>query len=67
MRPLSFTRNIGGLHNVYEAIRKGYAPGITVKDFRKRCGLNPDLSLLVTEFFLCTECRVRIGFESRGR
>jgi len=57
MRPLSFTRNIGGLRNVYQAIRKGYVPGISVNDFRRKCGLSRDLSLLVTEFFLCTKVR----------
>jgi hypothetical protein len=55
MRPFSFTRNLGGLQKVYDAIRAGYVAGVTVKQFRKRCGLNSDLSLLVTEFFLATQ------------
>jgi hypothetical protein len=55
MRPLSFTRNIGGLSNVYRAIRKGFVPGITAKTFRERCGLSPSLSFFVVEFFLCTK------------
>ena len=59
MRPLSFTRNLGGFRKAYEAIRAGYAPGVTVKEFRTRCGLGADLSLLVTEFFLGTQIRER--------
>jgi hypothetical protein len=55
MRPLSFTRNLGGFRKAYAAIRAGYAAGVTVKQFRQRCGLGPDLSLLVTEFFLGTQ------------
>ena len=57
IRPLSFTRNIGGLDKVYDAIRKGYSAGTTVEEFRRRCGLNESLSLVVTEFFLCTIVR----------
>lgn len=57
MRPLSFTRNLGGFEKAYKAIRKGYAPDITVKLFRERCGLGPDVSLLVTEFILATKIR----------
>lgn len=57
MRPFSFTRNLGGLEKAYKAIRKGYAPDITVKLFRERSGLGPDLSLLVTEFILATKIR----------
>jgi len=59
MRPLSFTRNLGGFRKAYEAIRAGYASGVTVKEFRTRCGLSSDLSLLVTEFFLGTQIRER--------
>jgi hypothetical protein len=55
MRPLSFTRNLGGFEKAYKAIRKGYTAGVTVKDFRDRCGLTPDVSLVVTEFFLATQ------------
>ncbi len=55
MRPLSFTRNLGGFKKVYDAIRAGYTVGVTVKQFRKRCGLSDSLSLLVTEFFLATQ------------
>jgi len=57
LRPFSFTRNLGGLEKAYRAIRKGYAPDITVKLFRERCGLGADLSLLVTEFILATKIR----------
>ncbi|MGA9061030.1 MAG: HNH endonuclease [Terracidiphilus sp.] len=55
MRPLSFTRNLGGLRKAYKAIQDGYAAGVTVKQFRERCGLGSDISLLVTEFFLGTQ------------
>lgn len=55
MRPLSFTRNLGGFEKAYKAIRKGYTTGVTVKQFRDRCGLGPDVSLVVTEFFLGTQ------------
>lgn len=55
MRPLSFTKNLGGFSKAYDAIRAGYAVGVTVEQFRRRCGLGPDLSLLVTEFFLGTQ------------
>jgi hypothetical protein len=55
MRPLSFTRNFGGLEKAYAAIRKGYLPGIPVNEFRKRCGLSSGQSLLVTEFLLGTQ------------
>jgi hypothetical protein len=57
MRPLSFTKNIGGLHKVHAAIRRGYVPGISVAEFRKRCGLKSPQSLIVVEFFLCTTIR----------
>jgi hypothetical protein len=52
MRPLSFTRNLGGFRNAHGAIRAGYVAGVTVNQFRKRCGLSSNLSLLVIEFFL---------------
>lgn len=55
MRPLSFTKNLGGFSKAYDAIRTGYVAGVTVKQFRKRCGLGSDLSLLITEFFLGTQ------------
>jgi len=57
MRPLSFTKNIGGLEKVHAAIRSAYFPGITVPEFRRRSGLSAGLSLLVAEFFLCTHVR----------
>lgn len=57
MRPLSFTKNLGGFVKAYNAIRRGYSPGVTVDQFRARCGLNTDLSLLVAEFFLFTQVR----------
>ncbi len=55
MRPLSFTRNLGGFEKAYNAIRAGYAPGVTVKQFQDRCGLSHDVSFVVTEFFLATQ------------
>jgi len=57
VKPLSFTRNLGGFEKAYKAIRKGYAPEITVKLFRERCGLGSDVSLLVTEFILATKIK----------
>src|ERR1700734_318000 len=57
MRPLSFTKNLGGFKSAYDAIKRGFAPGVTVTTFRKRCGLSSGLSLLVTEFLLGTEIR----------
>lgn len=55
MRPLSFTRNLGGFNKAYDAIRAGYAPGVTVRQFQNRCGLSHDVSFVVTEFFLATQ------------
>lgn len=52
MRPLSFTRNLGGFDKAYGAIKAGFVPGITVKKFQQRCGLGPNVSHLVTEFLL---------------
>ena len=52
MRPLSFTRNLGGFEKAYGAIRAGFVPGVTVKQFQERCGLGPNVSHLVTEFLL---------------
>ena len=57
MRPLSFTKNLGGFKKAYDAIRAGYSAGVTTKEFRTRCGLGNDLSLLVTEFLLGTQIR----------
>lgn len=55
LRPLSFTKNLGGFRNAHAAIRKGYTPGISVQQFRRRCGLSDGQSLLVTEFLLGTQ------------
>jgi hypothetical protein len=52
MRPLSFTRNLGGFDKAYSAIKAGYTPGVSVKQFQLRCGLGPNVSHLVTEFLL---------------
>ena len=52
MRPLSFTRNLGGFEKAHRAIRAGFVPGVTVKQFQERCGLGPNVSHLVTEFLL---------------
>jgi hypothetical protein len=54
MRPFSFTKNVGGFRQAHEAIRRGYAPGVTVKEFRALCGLN-DQSLLVANYLLGTQ------------
>ncbi len=62
MRPLSYTKNLGGFPKAYHAIRRGYSPGVTVNQFRAKCGLNADGSLLVAEFFLFT--RVQSGRET---
>ena len=59
MRPLSFTRNLGGFKKAYDAIRAGYVAGVTVRQFRKHCRLGSNLSLLVTEFFLGTQIHGR--------
>jgi hypothetical protein len=55
MRPMSFTKNLGGFNQAYDAIRTGYSPGVSVTQFRNRCGLSSGLSLLITEFFLGTQ------------
>lgn len=55
MRPLSFTRNLGGFGKVYDAVRAGFTPGVTVKQFQDRCGLSHDVSFVITEFFLGTQ------------
>ena len=55
MRPLSFTKNLGGFQKAYDAIRKGYKPGQTVRQFRTSCGLGDGQSLLVTQFLLGTQ------------
>ncbi len=57
IRPLSFTRNLGGLDKAYTAIRAAYISGITVEEFRKSCGLPDGLAFLVIEFFLCALVR----------
>lgn len=57
MRPLSFTKNLGGFPKAYRAIRRGYSPGVSVNQFRANCGLDADGSLLVAEFFLFTQVR----------
>ncbi len=57
IRPLSFTRNLGGLDKAYKAIRAGYVSGVSVEDFQKKCGLSDSLAFLVIEFFLCTLVR----------
>jgi hypothetical protein len=54
MRPFSFTKNVGGFEQTHAAIRKGYKPGITVKQFKANSGLR-DQSLVITEFVLGTQ------------
>jgi hypothetical protein len=53
LRPLSFTKNLGGLPKIYKAIQKGYTPGITVKEFRKKS----KCSILIPQFFLFTQIK----------
>ncbi len=62
MRPLSFTKNLGGFEQAYDAIRTGYSPGVSVGQFRDRCGLSDGLSLLITQFFLGTQIHDREEF-----
>jgi|GEM_PF-4932257 len=54
-RPLSFTKNLGGLKNLHEAIRHAYSHGVSVSDFSSRvpAGLKNRV-LIITEFFLAT-------------
>jgi hypothetical protein len=48
---MSFTKNLGGLKNAHRAIRTGFAPSITVAEFKDRTGLG-DQALIITQFFL---------------
>lgn len=52
---MSFTRNLGGFETVHTAVRQGYAPGVSVAEFRARSGLSESLSHLVAQFFLATD------------
>lgn len=54
-RPLSFTKNLGGLKNLHAAIRHAYSHGVSVSEFSAR--VPSDLKnriLIITEFFLAT-------------
>ncbi len=61
MRPFSFTKNIGGFVQAYEAIRRGYSPGVTIKEFRDRCGLI-NQELVLTEYLIGGEVRDGVGY-----
>ena len=54
-RPLSFTKNLGGLKNLYAAIRHAYSHGVSTTEFAARLpsGLRTR-ELIITEFFLAT-------------
>ena len=52
---LSFTKNLGGLENLFRVIRAAYLPGCTLADFQQR--IPADLqkrSLVIAQFFLAT-------------
>lgn len=54
-RPLSFTKNLGGLNHLHEAIRLAYRPGTTLREFEAR--LPGELSsrrLVIVQFFIAT-------------
>jgi hypothetical protein len=51
MNPFSFTKNVGGFRQAYDAIRTGYSTGVTMREFKARCGLRGQ-SLLVSNYLL---------------
>ena len=54
-RPLSFTKNLGGLEQLHAAIRLGYIPGTTVEEFEGRLtGRLQSRRLVIVQFFLAT-------------
>lgn len=54
-RPLSFTKNLGGLKNLHSAIRHAYSHGVSVSDFAARVPANlKNRVLIIEEFFLAT-------------
>jgi len=54
-RPLSFTKNLGGLPVLYRAIRTAYRPGTTMTAFENRLPASVvGKSLLIKQFFLAT-------------
>jgi len=55
-RPLSFTKNLGGLQHLYEAIRCAYSRGVCLHDFRRRLPASLRKNeLIISEFFLATQ------------
>src|SRR3954462_805203 len=54
-RPLSFTKNLGGLAHLHAAIRQGYSPGTTLEEFESRLtGTLRSRRLVIVQFFLAT-------------
>jgi hypothetical protein len=54
-RPLSFTKNLGGLEHLHEAIRLAYVPGTTVNEFEARLPARlASRRLVIVQFFLAT-------------
>lgn len=54
-RPLSFTKNLGGLKNLHTAIRHAYSHGVSVSNFAARVPANlKNRVLIIEEFFLAT-------------
>ena len=54
-RPLSFTKNLGGLHRLRDAIQAAYTPNITLAAFER--AIPPSLEgrrLVIVQFFLAT-------------
>jgi hypothetical protein len=54
-RPLSFTKNLGGLEHLYAAIRRAYRPGTTLQEFESRLpGPLANRRLVMVQFFIAT-------------
>jgi hypothetical protein len=54
-RPLSFTKNLGGLDQLYESIRSAYRPGTTLREFEQRLPHRlENRRLVIIQFFLAT-------------
>ncbi len=54
-RPLSFTKNLGGLEHLHAAIRRAYRPGTTLEQFESRLpGPLANRRLVIVQFFIAT-------------
>lgn len=54
-RPLSFTKNLGGLEHLYDAIRRAYRPGTTLREFEARLPRSlANRRLVIIQFFIAT-------------